>query len=378
MFKKIFVKLYNNFYNQRIRLQDLPSLQRRTIINALLLLNLLIITIVILLNIKVHNMVTLQEKLIHTQTVVNNKAAVNKFESLHTKQILGKIVLTDDRLIDIKSQTLSTPFILTMKYPESWYTDKLYPKISVDNGVINSQDMEYREVVKGIVEVAVSYRATINTTYSPMMYPLDKQLVWLNVSISQDNKSGTNYPYLKIDEFNRNKPTFKVRNYHLAQYGFINSPITTVIPIGNTTKALNDLSNSNFLLYDHKNVLSYFKTTQYIILALFIALFALLINQKNGTAISGRISVIGSSVFSLSANVFQINSLVNQSSGLILIDIISVFAGLMILICFLITVHTIKISDKLGFEVSVVYDNLAFKTVLFYIVLFFNIVYLQA
>lgn len=380
MFNRYLLQLKNVFYGQKRSLNELPTLQHSNIVKSIWFLNIVIMVIIVALNFKVHAMVSAQNKSFKNQITVTpaQKDILASFKHKYTKEVSAKVFLTDDRLIDIKSQTVSIPFVLTMKYPESWFKDISYPAINVDNGVIDMQNLQYREVNHGMVEVMVSYRATLNTTYSSLMYPLDKQMIWLNLNMYHNNESDTNYPYISINEFHRNPPVLKSRNYHLIKDGFINRVAISSIPIGNTIKSFHDLNNMSYLIYSHKNIPSYLKTTQYIILALFIALFALLINQKNGSAMSGRISVIGSSVFSLSANVFQINSLMHQSSGVILIDVMSAFVGIIILTCFLITVHTIKIHDKFGFEASKIYDVLAFRSVLFHIIIFFTLVYIQA
>lgn len=370
----------NIFKSQRHKLQELPAHQISHIKKSIWILNFVVALIVIMLNVKVHNMTIQQNRMIKNQITLNNEQIkyTDKFRRDYTKPISAQVFLTDDRLLDIKAQTMSIPFVIAMHYPESWYSPTSYPTISLDNGIINSQTVQYKDVSNGMVEIVVSYQAVINTAYTPIMYPLDKQFVWLNLSVMGDNESDTNIPYLNINEFHRNPPQFKTRNYRMIQDGFLNVAKVTSIKIGNEYRTFTDMSNLNYLIYSHKNVFSYLKTTQYLIFAIFIAIFALLINQQSGTAISGRISVIGSSVFSLSANVFQINSLLNQSSGIILIDIFSFFAGSVVLLCFLITIHTIKLNDKFSFEAAKLYDLFAFRSMLIQIIIFFVLVYWQA
>jgi hypothetical protein len=106
-----------------------------------------------------------------------------------------------------------------------------------------------------------------------------------------------------------------------------------------------------------------------------VAIIALLINPQKGSAISGRISIIGSSIFYLSANIFQVNNQINSSSGITLMDIISVFAGLIIIICFLVTAVAIKLNDEDGYHVSKIYDLILFKFLIFYTALFLILAY---
>lgn len=380
LISKLFSLALSIFKSQRDKLQELPAHQINHIKKSIWVLNFIVALIVIALNVKVHNMTTQQNHMINSQVTLNNEQIkyTNKFRQEYTKPIAAQVFLTDDRLLDIKAQTMAIPFVIAMHYPESWYPAKSYPTINLDNGIINNQMVQYKDVNNGMVELVVSYQAAINTAYTPIMYPLDKQFVWLNLSILGDNESDTNTPYLSINEFHRNQPQYNTRNYRMIQDGFLNVAKVTSIKIGNEYRTFTDMNNLNYLIYSHKNVFSYLKTTQYIIFAIFIAIFALLINQQSGTAISGRISVIGSSVFSLSANVFQINSLLNQSSGIILIDIFSFFAGSVVLLCFLITIHTIKLNDKFSFEAAKIYDLYAFRSMLVQIVIFFILVYWQA
>lgn len=380
IFRNLVSAVQNVFKSQHHKLHELPAHQIKQIKNSIWILNIIVTIIVMSLNLKVHNMSAKQNLLIDKQITLNNEQIkyTDKFRQDYTKPIAAQVFLTDDRMLDIKSQTLSMPFIVAMHYPESWYPSNTYPTISLDNGMINNQTVQYKKVKNGMVEIVIAYQATINTSYTTIMYPLDKQFLWLNLSIMGDNESYTNTPYLSIDEFHRNPPLYKSRNYFMIKDGFLNVAKVTKIKIGDEYRTFTDMNNLNYLIYSHKNIFSYLKTTQYLIFAVTIAIFALLINQQSGMAISGRISVIGSSVFSLSANVFQINSLLNQSSGIILIDILSFFTASVVILCFLITIHTIKINEKFSYEAAKLYDLFAFRSMLVQIVIFFILVYWQS
>ena len=106
-----------------------------------------------------------------------------------------------------------------------------------------------------------------------------------------------------------------------------------------------------------------------------IAIFALLINSKKSRPDNGRISVIGSSVFSLAANVFQINSANRVVNSITIIDLITSFAALIILLSFLISVRTLSFWEDEGYPTSKIFDQAMFATLFMYTVVFFCFIY---
>ncbi|AUR52258.1 hypothetical protein CUN60_08110 [Aquella oligotrophica] len=371
------LKRLKNLLNTKVRLRDLPYLQRFKIYRSLLLVNLLLIAIISVFSIKVHGMISTQKDLLDSQLFVESDAFqnVSSFKQKYDHHIDTSLFIITTHLIDVKAEVMPISFALTMTYPESWVSSEV-PEIDLSNGDILSHDTQYRNVVNGIVEEIVIYQAELYPSYNSILYPLDNQLVYLNLSMKKANESGSNLAYLEINKLHYYDQT-KHRNYHLIESGIHNQVQQYNVEIGKQTKQFYDLFNVAYFKYSHKNIYSYLKIIQYIILSILIATFALLINPKVGTAISGRISVIGSSVFSLSANIFQVNTLIRAGSGITLIDIMTAFAGFMILLCFLITTRTIKLNDEFGHDASKVYDLIMFRVLIFYTVIFFIITYIQ-
>lgn len=361
----------------KVRLRDLPYLQRFKIYRSLLLVNLLLILLIGAFSLKIHGMAKVQKDMLDNQLLVESDAFqnVSNFKQKYDHHIDTNLFIITTHLIDVKAEVMPITFALTMTYPESWVNSEI-PEVDLTNGEILSHDIQYRNLVNGIVEAIVIYQAELYPSYNSILYPLDNQLVYLNLSMKKANESTSNLAYMEINKLHYYDQT-KHRNYHLIESGIHNQVQQYSVEIGNQTKQFYDLFNVAYFKYSHKNIYSYLKIIQYIILSILIATFALLINPKVGTAISGRISVIGSSVFSLSANIFQVNTLIRPGSGITLIDIMTAFAGFMILLCFLITTRTIKLNDEFGHDASKVYDLIMFRVLISYTVIFFVITYIQ-
>jgi len=373
----MFKRLKNLLYT-KIKLKDLPYLQRFKIYRSLALVSILLTCVICAFSIKIHHLSKMQAEIFDSQLLVESDAFqnVSQFKSKYDHHIDTQLFLITTHLIDVKAEVMPIEFALTMTYPESWSNSGVTPEINLDNGDILSQDRQYYSVTDGIVEEIVLYQGQIYPSYNPLLYPLDNQLVSVSLSMKKNNESNTNLAYLEVTKLHYSDKTSH-RNYHLIESGIHNQIQQYSIEIGSGSKQFYDFSNVVFLKYSHKNIYSYLKIIQYIILSILIATFALLINPRVGTAISGRISVIGSSVFSLSANIFQVNTLIRPVSGITLIDIMTAFAGLIILLCFLITTRTIKLNDEFGYDASKVYDLIMFRVLIFYIIAFFTITYIQ-
>ncbi len=368
----------NSLFRHEVSLKDLPAEQRYRIYKSIIVVNSIFILVLLLLSLKIHRMTEIQDYAIQNQItkvpgeLVPNKVFMEKF----THGIDTNITLYGRRYIDPKVEVMPIEFGLTLSYPESWVKEKMIPKISLDNGTLNSTDVQYNMHENGIVEMNILYSASIQTNFMPDLYPLDKQVLIIETSALVSNESGTNRYYFKMNNF-RNLSSSKSRNYKEVDTGFYSQAHSYTLMLGKDKKGFYDLRNHAYIIFKHKNIYSFLKTTQYLILSILITVFALLLSPKESDSMSGRISVTGSAVFSLSANVFQINSLIKPVSNITLIDLISAFAGLIIITCFLITVKTIKIREQYGFDASKVHDLTMFKFMLFYPILFFILTYLQ-
>lgn len=358
---------------------ELPTLHRNKILQSLLLVNVFFILLILIFSLKIHHMVNYQNGVLskHLNESAINESASQQFMKRYTRPIYTQVFLQNMRLIDQKAEVMPVDFAMVMTYPESWLANREFPQISLDNGTILNSDEQLRQIKNGMVEDGILYSANVITNYIPDMYPLDKQVIVLQFSAKDTNESNTNFYYFKIDEFNNHSQT-KGRNYRLVKDGFFGQTESFSLQVGPELKTFHDYTTDCYLLFSHKNMYSYLKTTQYLILSILIAVFALLINPRSGDSISGRVSVIGSAVFSLATNVFQINTLIRTTSGITLIDLMSAFAGSVILVCFLITSRSIRFKDKYGYDASKIHDLWMFWLMLFYPLVFFVITYLQA
>lgn len=85
--------------------------------------------------------------------------------------------------------------------------------------------------------------------------------------------------------------------------------------------------------------------------------------------------MIGSAVFSLAANILQINSTMRAVNVITLIDLITIFTCLIILLSFLVTVRALQFVDEDGYETSKVFDMLMFWCLMAYTLIFFTFIY---
>ena len=372
------IRQFLQHFSTSTRLRDLPQATRNKIYRSLILINVFFIVLTIIFCIRIVYLVKQQDHYIKSQISISavDHQKFNEFREQYTRPLHAKLFWLSRRLIDIKSEAMPIEFRVTITYPESWGIQDT-PQLDLEfGGFITSKTTSYHRVINGEVEEMAFYEGNIPTNYSSLLYPLDTQLIILSLGTLVPNEANTNLPYLFIDEFENTQYLKSRRNYKFVKSGFFSWVNHYSLPIGNTVKDFYNLSNYAYLLYSHKNILSYLKVTQFIIFSILIAIFALLINPKRGSAISGRISVIGSAVFSLATNGFQVMSLINPGSGINLIDLFAVFAGAIILICFLVTATTVKLNDECGHNASRLYDLLVFRILLLYPLAFFIITYI--
>ena len=356
-----------------VKFRDLPGETKRKIVRFIFLFNVLLILIIGFSLSKIHSLYMMQQDFL----AVNIKEDVKKLDGYrkhYQHKVDASVTILSQSLIRIKDDTMPVVFAVKFEYPENSFKSR-NPEIQLNNGTIIENKLEYRHVTNGLVEEQKVYKANIQTRYTSLLYPLDRQIIPLGLSLNDDDTD--DYAYLNVSSFTDqtlSQSLSKGRNYIQESVG-IAQKVRQYSDSLNTTTRSYFIDNLCYLIYKHKNIYSYLKTIQFIIFAMLVAIIALLINPQKGSAISGRISIIGSSIFYLSANIFQVNNQINSSSGITLMDVISVFAGLIIIICFLVTAVAIKLNDEDGYHVSKIYDLILFKFLIFYTALFLILAY---
>ncbi len=274
--------------------------------------------------------------------------------------------------INLKEKALLINAVLNLDYLESNFSGKSLA-IGIFNGQLKEQQLISRSIKKGRVHEIVKILAEVDPYYMANMYPLDLELISLRLSPKVEDD-----PYY----FHLNNSvdmTYVAQNdYNLVKMGVVNEVESNdFASLTDTEQKVSYFGiNRAYMLFEHKNIYSYLKTVQYMLLAISIALFALLINARTNSPKNGRVAVIGSSVFALSATVFQINASVKVINALTIIDLFTFYSGIVIILCFLITIRTLRFLDEEGYPLAKLFDIAMFVTIFIYTVVFFSGVYL--
>lgn len=278
--------------------------------------------------------------------------------------------------INLKEKTVPVDFYVRFVFKSKDFNGKA-PEFDIFNGKLrSSQLINHREDGNNTVEL---YRvdADIEPQLMLQMYPLDQEL--LSVRITPTKIVSSNY-YFKLTAFQDHTEKAQT-NYDLNKIGFVNMVVDYKHELAQFENSLE--SNVNYLgvnraymLFEHKSILSYIKSIQYILLSVCIAVFSLLINTRTNSPKNGRVAVIGSSVFSLAANVFQLNATTKSINAITAIDLMTFFCGVIIVLCYLITVRTLRFLDDDSYAMAKIFDQSMFMLTLTYSIIFFSAVYL--
>lgn len=276
--------------------------------------------------------------------------------------------------INLKEKSLMLNAVLNLDYYESHFSGAS-PAIGIFNGQLIDQQQISRSVRNGRVHEVIKILAEVNPYYMTNMYPFDLELISLRLSPKVED----DLYYFRLNDLV--DLTYVAQNdYNLVKMGVVNEVESN--DFSSLTDNEHKLSyfglNRAYMLFEHKNIYSYLKTFQYMLLAVSIALFALLINARTNSPKNGRVAVIGSSIFALSATVFQINASVKIINSLTVIDLVSFYSGAVIILCFLITVRTLRFLDEDGYPLAKLFDMIMFSVIFLYTNLFFIGVYLYA
>ncbi len=356
-------------------LAQLTPQQKKIVLRNIVLLNVVFIVIVFAFAMRIQRAKTLQTEYIHSKTIQQH-IPTQDLAKIHDWTVVDtKIYVSYLRDINLKDTDIPVTFALSMTYPAHHFA-KGMPEIDLNNGTITNKTQYYKNVENGMVSEVDVYDARITPAYQLQLYPLDRQLIMLR-PVAKDwidspyyfNISGV---YVANDALNPSS------DYALIESGYNNPFEQYTMIVGHKDKNIDNVVGRGYMLFSHKNIYTYIKNIQYIVLSILIALFSLLINSRSNSPKNGRVAVIGSSVFSLAANVFQINSAIKPSNVFTLIDLITIFASLIILICFTATVKTLKLLDAENYETSKAFDLSVFYCLLSYCIIFFVAIYTYA
>lgn len=347
--------------------------QRKTLIQYVLVLIVLLIALTGILGHKLHKIKTNQEDYLHERIdvpIYNESDFQAKLKG--EKQVKAQVFMWNQNDINMKDKYLNMTAFVELHYNESDFKDQP-PQIGVYNGRLNSADLIRHSASQGVVTEYYKVNADVEPHWNVQLYPLDKELV----SIRLTPKDMQNDYYFTIVEFNDITEGAQA-NYNLLKTGFYNV-VQSREDLGLISYSKPNIGmNRAYMLFEHKSVYSYLKSIQYILLSIFIAVFSLLVNAKTNSPKNGRVAVIGSSIFALAANAFQLNSTAKPIIGITVIDLMTFFCGILILLCFLITVRTLRFLDDEGYLMSKLFDQAMFICIFTCSIIFFTAIYVYA
>jgi hypothetical protein len=351
---------------------QLTHAQRNIILRNIVLLNIIFIVIVFIFAVRIQRAKILQTQYINSK-IIQQHIPTRDLAKIHDWAVVdAKVYLFYIKDINLKDVNIPVSFALSMTYPANHFPKGL-PDIDLSNGTVLSKTEYYKNIESGQVSEVDVYDAEITPSYQLQLYPLDKQLIMLRPAAKDwiDSPYFLNISGMYVDKNSLNPSS----DYALIKSGYNNPFESYSMIVGHKNKDIYNVISRGYMVFDHKNIYTYIKNIQYIILSILIALFSLLINSKTNSPKNGRVAVIGSSVFSLAANVFQINSAIKPSNVFTLIDLITIFAGLIILICFTATIKTLKLLDSENYETAKAFDLSVFYCLLSYCIIFFVAIY---
>lgn len=354
--------------------QTLNGRQKKVLGKYFLLINIIMLLILFFLGERLYSMHQKEDQWIGERVNRTAPTAEELSHLSHMPVIDTTIYMMRMSDINMKEKTMQVRVVVNLDYLESNFPNGT-PGIGIFNGTLKEQQQVSRRVKNGKVHEILRLTAEIEPYYMLPMYPLDQELVSVRLSPKVEDDPY----YFRIVDFQ--DMTYVAQNdYELEKIGFVNEV---------ESDSFSSLTNNEhqvsyygltraYMLFEHKNIYSYLKTVQYMLLAVSIALFALLINARNNSPKNGRVAVIGSSVFALSATVFQLNASVKIINALTIIDLFTFYSGMVILLCFLITIRTLRFLDDEGYAMAKLFDQLMFTNIFIYTSIFFVGVYWYA
>lgn len=355
--------------------KQLNPQQRKTIFVYALLLNIFLLCSIGLFGYKLHQIRQNEIDYISERTEVPPMSKADLATIKDQIPVDTKIFMWNTGDINLKEKIVPVDFFIRFAYNPHDFKGKT-PEFDIFNGKLRStQLISHKEQESEYIDL---YRvdAEVEPQLMLQMYPLDQEL--LSVRITPPKITSSNY-YFKLTAFQ--DLTEKAQtNYNLNKIGFANM----VVDYKDELAQFDDTPDSDihylgvnraYMLFEHRDILSYIKSIQYILLSVCIAIFSLLINTRTNSPKNGRVAVIGSSVFSLAANVFQLNATTKSINAITAIDLMTFFCGVIIILCYLITVRALRFLDDDTYAMSKIFDQSMFMLTLTYSIVFFSAVY---
>lgn len=289
----------------------------------------------------------------------------------------GRVELYSHGSIDLLSNRMPINFFLTIEYPISMLRKTQTPSVRINNGKIISSKLIYKTIINKTVYEKRDYDGEVDLYYRQNLFPLDTQVIPIQIVTEREYE---NY-LLNIDEYEIDLNNIP-KNFH--DYTLLKTALVSNVKehnirvyVGGKKYYKNYYVSENlvYMLYSHHNLSTYLKNMQYLLLSLLMSIFALLINARKNNPTTGRISAISGSSFALAANLFHVSTLTKPSGGISLLDMVSGYVAVVILICFLVTVRSVRLNDTRGYKCSKFHDLIMFKHISYWTCLFFVSIY---
>ena len=368
--------------------KQLQPEQKKTITYYILSLLFFLILSIGILGYKLHVIKLDQDNYIEDRiNVTSYTESEARTDLKNDKQVNTVIYFWNMNDINMKEKYLNMNLYVGLTYAESDFPLNR-PEIGIYNGRLVTQQQIIRKIESGNVNEFWKINADVEPHYMVQLFPLDRELISVRL-VPKDQ--GSNYYFKVVELYDSTEGAQS--SYSLMQmkyYNSIQSPqelYGDVAPVTDKSykfahSLLQDKPylgmNRSYMLFEHKSFYSYLKSIQYILLSISIAIFSLLINAKTNSPKNGRVAVIGSSVFALAANVFQLNANNRPTNLITVIDLMTFFCGIIIILCFLITIRTLRFLDDDGYSVAKLFDQAAFTCIFTFSVIFFMSIYLYA
>lgn len=356
--------------------KQLSQEQKKIILTYILLLNIFLLCCIGFFSYTLHQIKQAETKYISERIDV---PPLSNFELAHVKNQIAvdtQIFMWNTGDINLKEKIVPVNFYVRFAYNPKHFNGKA-PEFDIFNGKLrSSQLISHKEQDGQYIEL---YRvdADVEPQLMLQMYPLDQEL--LSVRLTPTKIISSNY-YFKLTAFQDHTEKAQT-NYDLNKIGFVNMIVNYKDELAqfddNPDSHIHYLGvNRAYMLFEHKSILSYIKNIQYILLSICIAIFSLLINTRTNSPKNGRVAVIGSSVFSLAANVFQLNAATKSVNSITSIDLMTFFCGVIIILCYLITVRALRFLDDESYAMSKIFDQSMFMITISYSIIFFSAIYI--
>lgn len=370
-----FFKTIFSFLDFHDHLVATSKTQRKTILHYVILTNLILISAIFIFSVKLHGMKAEEDSYIneHIQQQIITKSDLDGIKNLIP--IDTKLYAWRFADINMKEKDLVTSYRAVFTYKTKDFPQGV-PPFDIFNGVLLKRQLVVHSEERGLSTDVIIIQIQTEPKYMIPLYPLDKELVTIRLSPATE----VNNYYFKITDFGDYTQGGAQTDYDLVKMGFTNSIEKVKYPVGLKQNNVTHYAlNRGYMLFTHKSIYAYLKNIQYLLLSLLIALVSLLINPcKADLHKADRVGLIASSVFALTANIFQVNSMSRSTNSLTVLDLITFFSGLIIVLCFITTVRTIRFIDRDGYHVSKLFDLAMFSTLFLYIIFFFSFMYYYA